>query len=247
MSIDPQDLPVALVTGSTSGIGLATVRRLLAAGYRVVTNSHDAGASPPPVDLTADWRHHYIQADVSDANLVKGLIAEAVDVFGRLDALVNSAGIAIQIPHADLAAVTPEFFRRVYEVNAIGPWLTSVAALPYLRTSPIGAIVNISSLAAIRPMGSSIPYAASKAALNQITRILAKVVAPDVRVNAIAPGFIETPLNEDWTEMRAQMRTMVPMRRGGRPENVADMVEVLLKAEYVTGQIVVVDGGLDLV
>jgi ketoreductase RED2 len=121
----------------------------------------------------------------------------------------------------------------------------TLAALPALRESK-GSVVNISSVAGLRPTGSSIPYAASKAALNHLTVLLAKVVGPDVRVNAVAPGLIDTPWTADWEFQRAAVEAVAPLKRIGQPQDVAEVVLALARAAYVTGQVVAIDGGLTI-
>ena len=238
--------PVALVTGSTSGIGEAVARRLLAQGTRVVLNSVssvDAGRALV-AELGDDC--HYVQGDISiDADVTR-LVAETVEHFGRLDVLVNNAGTTVRIPHHDLEAATPEIFRRLYDVNVVGTWALTVAAMPHLRASGSGCVVNVASLAGVRPTGSSIPYAASKAALNHVTRLLANVVGPEVRVNAVAPGLVDTPWTEDWDDVRAAVQGMAPLKRSAQPDDVAEVVLALIASTYVTGQIWVIDGGLGL-
>ena len=238
--------PVALVTGSTSGIGEAVARRLLAQGTRVVLNSVssvDAGRALV-AELGEDC--HYVQGDISvDADVAR-LVAETVEHFGRLDILVNNAGTTVRIPHHDLEAATPEVFRRLYDVNVVGTWALTVAAMPHLRASGAGCVVNVASLAGVRPTGSSIPYAASKAALNHVTRLLANVVGPEVRVNAVAPGLVDTPWTEDWDDVRAAVQGMAPLKRSAQPDDVAEVVLALIASTYVTGQIWVIDGGLSL-
>jgi ketoreductase RED2 len=242
---------VALVTGSTSGIGAAVARRLAREGMRVVLNSVtsvDAGhALVAELDgAYGDGTAHYVQADVSADGEGARLVAEAVERFGRLDVLVNNAGTTVRIPHADLDAATPEIFRRLYDVNVVAPWQVTVAAMPHLRASGAGCVVNVSSLAGVRPAGSSIPYAASKAALNHLTLLLANTVGPEVRVNAVAPGLIDTPWTADWDDLRAGVQAMAPLRRSGQPDDVADVVLAATRATYVTGQVWVVDGGVAL-
>jgi ketoreductase RED2 len=238
---------VALVTGSTSGIGAATVRRLTAEGWRVVVNSvSSVDAGRAMVADLGDERAHYVQADVAVLEDAHRLVAESVERFGRLDALVNNAGTTQVIPHADLEAATPEVFRRLYDVNVVGAWQTTVAAMPHLRASGAGSVVNVSSLAGVRPTGSSIPYAVSKAALNHLTRLLANTVAPDVRVNAVAPGLVDTPWTADWDDVRAFVHAAAPMKRSAQPDDVADVVLALVRSSYVTGEVWVVDGGLGL-
>ena len=238
--------PVALVTGSTSGIGAAVVRRLAAEGYRVVVNSVrsvDAGEQLAG-ELGADVAH-YVQGDVAVLDDAQRLVRETIDRFGRLDVLVNNAGTTQVIPHGDLEAATPEVFRRLYDVNVIGAWQLIVAAMPHLRETS-GCIVNMSSLAGVRPQGSSIPYAISKAALNHMTRLLANVVGPEVRVNAVAPGLVDTPWTADWSDLRALVGEMAPLGRSGQPDDVVELVLAQIRARYVTGEIWVVDGGLHL-
>lgn len=240
------DSPVALVTGSTSGIGEAVVRRLAADGYRVVINSVksvDAGAK-----LVAELGEnvaHYVQGDVAVEDDARRLVSEAISRFGRLDALVNNAGTTQVIPHADLETATPDVFRRLFDVNVVGAWQLTVAAMPHLRAAG-GCVVNVSSLAGVRPTGSSIPYAVSKAALNHMTRLLANVVGPEVRVNAVAPGLVDTPWTADWTDLRAAVHAMSPLQASAQPDDVAEVVLSQIRSRYVTGEVWVVDGGLGL-
>jgi len=241
-----EDSPVALVTGSTSGIGEAVVRRLVHEGYRVVINSVksvDAGEKLA-AELGADVAH-YVQGDVAVLDDAQRLVRESIDRFGRLDALVNNAGTTQVIPHGDLETATPEIFRRLYDVNVIGAWQLIVAAMPHLRET-CGCIVNVSSLAGVRPSGSSIPYAVSKAALNHMTRLLANVVGPQVRVNAVAPGLVDTPWTAEWTDLRAAVVAMAPLARSGQPDDIAEVVLAQIKSRYVTGEIWLADGGLQL-
>jgi ketoreductase RED2 len=239
--------PVALVTGSTSGIGEAVVRRLVAAGHRVIVNSVtsvDAGAKL--VSELGEDVAHYIQGDIAVEADTQRLVNETVDHFGRLDVLVNNAGTTQVIPHSDLETATPEVFRRLYEVNVIGAWQLTVAAMPHLRATGAGCVVNVSSLAGVRPTGSSIPYAVSKAALNHLTQLLANVVGPEVRVNAVAPGLVDTPWTADWHDVRAAVHAMTPLQSSAQPDDVAELVLTLVRSRYVTGEIWVVDGGLQL-
>jgi ketoreductase RED2 len=238
---------VALVTGSTSGIGEAVVRRLAAAGIRVVVNSTKSVEAGEAIvaELGAD-NAHYVQGDIADAADAARIVAESVERFGRLDVLVNNAGTTVRIPHDDFAAASPEVFRRLFEVNVIGTWQVTVAAMPHLQATGAGAIVNVSSLAGLRPTGSSIPYAVSKAALNHLTALLANVVGPQVRVNAVAPGLVDTPWTADWQDLHEAIKVMAPMGRSAVPEDIADVVATLIDSTYVTGQVWVIDGGLGL-
>ncbi|MFI1439776.1 SDR family NAD(P)-dependent oxidoreductase [Streptomyces fructofermentans] len=245
MRIDEQDRPVALVSGSTSGIGEAVARRLAADGMRVVVHSrHSAEAGEK---LAAELGGAYVRADLAVEDEARGLVGSALDRYGRLDALVNNAGISWPIPHDDLAAATPADWRRLLEVNLIAPWVLCTTALPALRRSPSGgSIVNITSHAGVRPKGSSVPYAASKAALNHVTRLLAAALGPEVRVNAVAPGLVDTPMTKDWAHAHELWRERAPMHRPALPSDVADLVASVLASTYLTGEVIVLDGGLNL-
>ncbi|MFD5103446.1 SDR family NAD(P)-dependent oxidoreductase [Streptomyces albidochromogenes] len=238
---------VALVTGSSSGIGAAVARRLAAAGVRVIVNSaRSVKAGQALADELPGGR--YIQADVAVEADAKRLVAEAAAAFGRLDILVNSAGTTRFIPHDDLEAASPDVWRDIFDVNVIGVWQTITAAAPHLRAAPDGGgcVVNVSSQAGVRPGGSSIPYAVSKAAVNHMTKLLAKTMGPDVRVNAVAPGMIDTPWFDGLDgadKVKEQVAGAVPLGRVGRPEDIADAVYDLTRAAYVTGEVLLVDGG----
>jgi NAD(P)-dependent dehydrogenase (short-subunit alcohol dehydrogenase family) len=238
-------LRVALVTGSASGIGAATARRLAADGMVVAVHSRssrEAGA-----ELAEELGGSYHQADLADEEAAAGLVPRVVERHGRLDVLVNNAGISRPIPHHDLAAATPADWRQLLEVNLIAPWVLCTAALPALRRSPAGgSIVNITSHAGVRPKGSSVPYAASKAALNHVTRLLAAALAPDVRVNAIAPGLVDTPMTKDWVQAHELWRDRAPMGRPAQPADVADLVASVIASTYLTGEVILFDGGLNL-
>jgi ketoreductase RED2 len=238
---------VALVTGSTSGIGKAVVERFVADGLKVVINSaKSVAAGTAMVAELGEDKAHYVQGDISNDGDAQRLVDEAIKRFGRLDVLVNNAGTTVRIAHEDFAAATPEVFRRLYDVNVVGTWQMSVAAAPHLKATGAGCIVNVTSLAGVRPVGSSIPYAASKAAMNHLTLLMANVLAPAVRVNAVAPGLVDTPWTADWTDLHEGIKLMAPMQRAALPVDVADVVATLIDSTYVTGQVWVLDGGLSL-
>lgn len=238
------DGQVAIVTGSSSGIGRAIAQRFADDGARVVVNSVRsvddgtafAGSLPDAI---------YVQADVSREAEARQLVAAAVDAWGGVDIVVNNAGTTERIPHEDLDAATVEVWRRLLDVNVIGAWNVIRAAAPHLRDRG-GQIVNITSLAGVRPVGSSIPYATSKAALNHLTRLLANALGPEVRVNAVAPGLIETPWTADWDETFEMVENTAPLRRAGIPTDIAEAVAGVVVADYMTGEVLVVDGGLHL-
>jgi ketoreductase RED2 len=238
----PLEGRVVVVTGSSSGIGAATARAFAGLGAGVVVNS--AHSVDEGQAVAADLPDAcYVRGDITDPATAPALVDAALTRWGRLDTLVNNAGITAFIPHEDLEAATIDVWRRIFEVNVFGTWGVTVAAMPALRQAR-GSVVNVASVAGVRPTGSSIPYAASKAALGHMTLLLAKVAGPEVRVNAVAPGLIETPWTADWEGAREAVELVAPLRRTGQPEDVAEVIVALAGAAYVTGQIVGVDGGL---
>jgi ketoreductase RED2 len=195
--------PVAIVTGSSSGIGEGIARALAADGHTVVVNSAtsvDAGER-----LAAELPGaSYVQADVADPADAVRLVETTVERHGRLDLLVNHAGVSRPVPHADLDAITADDWHRILGVNVVGTWQVSVAAVKAMK--PGGLIVNITSVGGSRPLGSSIPYSVSKAALDHLTRLLAKAVGPNIR-----PGPAADPPD------RGQPRRAGRAHRGDHP------------------------------
>ena len=244
MSDRPLAGHVAAVTGSSSGIGAATARAFAELGASVLVNSARSVDEGEAVAASLPDAH-YVQGDITEPGVPDRLVAAALERWGRLDTLVNNAGTTAVIPHHDLQAASIDVWRRIFEVNVFGSWAVSVAAMPALREAH-GSIVNVASVAGVRPTGSSVPYAASKAALNHMTVLLAKVVGPEVRVNAVAPGLVDTPWTAEWDVVREVVRQVAPLRRSGQPDDVAEIVVALARAAYVTGQVVVVDGGLSI-
>jgi len=234
---------VVLVTGSTSGIGEATALAFSALGDTVVFNSArsvEAGEKLARETPNA----HYVQGDIAKPDDCSRIIEEVLAIYGRLDVLVNNAGTTKVIAHHDLEAASLDVWREIFEVNVFGTWNLIVAAMPALKESK-GAIVNVSSIAGVRATGSSIPYASSKAALNHMTELLAKACGP-VRVNAVAPGLVDTPWTKDWDAIREAVTAIAPLHRSGQPSDIAEIIISLANSTYVTGQVVVIDGGLTL-
>lgn len=241
MSASP---PVALVTGSSSGIGAAIARRFAQEGYCVVVNS--ARSAEAGQALAAELDGIYVQADLSDAGQVVALVDKAVTARSRLDVLINCAGTTEVIDHADLDSADLDVWHRILDVNLLGAWAAIVAAVPHLRKSGAGQVINVTSTSGTRPMGSSIPYAVSKAAMNHMTLLLAKALGPEIRVNAVAPGMVDTPWTADWDAAREHVSRTVALRRPGRPEDIADACWGVATSAYMTGAVVPVDGGLSL-
>jgi len=240
------DGKVAIVTGSSSGIGAATAQRLAALGARVVVNSASSVEAGTAVAAALPTESVYVQADIGDQAQGHALIARTIEQFGQLDILVNNAGWTTRVAHGDLDALTDEIFRKTFEVNVFGTWWLTKAAMPHLRNSADGNVVNITSVAGVRPTGSSIAYAMTKAALNHMTALLAKSCGP-VRVNAVAPGLVATPWTSAWGDQHAAVEKIAPLHRSATPDDCAEAVLALLRNTYMTGQVVVVDGGTSLV
>jgi ketoreductase RED2 len=235
---------VVIVTGSSSGIGAAVARSFAGIGAGVVVNSAHSVAEGEAVAASLPDAV-YVQGDITDPHDAQVLVEAALERWGRLDTLVNNAGTTALIPHHDLQAASVDVWRRIFEVNVFGTWTMTLAAMPALQEAK-GSVVTVSSLAGLRPTGSSIPYAVSKAALNHMTVLLAKVVGPEVRVNAVAPGLIDTPWTADWEFQRAAVEAVTPLKRIGQPRDVAEVVVSLARSSYVTGQVVAIDGGLTI-
>ena len=234
-----------IVTGASSGIGAAVARRLSAAGAGVVVNS--ATSVEAGQRIAAELGDAvYVQGDIGDPATAAALVAAAEQRWGRLDGLVNNAGVTVDVPLPDIDAVTVEHWEKVLRTNVVGTFLVSQAALPLLRRADDGWIINITSLAGIRQTGSSLPYAVSKAALNHLTAIMAKHAGDGVRVNAVAPGLVATPWTEDWQERKAGVELVAPLHRVATPEDIAEACLALVTTRYATGQTLVIDGGLGL-
>lgn len=235
---------VALVTGSTSGIGEAIARHFTAAGASVLLNSRssvEAGRA-----LEAELPDSlYVQGSIAEEGVPQALVEAAIERWGQVDVLVNNAGTTRSIPHHDLDAASLEVWREIFETNVFGTYELTRVAVPHLR-EVAGNVINITSLAGLRPTGSSVPYASSKAALNHLTALLANALGPDVRVNAIAPGLVETPWTADWGPLHEAVGAMAPMRRSATPADIVDIALLLATNTYVTGEVIAVDGGLNL-
>ena len=242
---------VAIITGGATGVGAATARMLATRGHNVLINySRSAAQAQAVVDecvaLGADALA--LRADVAVDADCRELVREAVARWGRVDALVNSAGTTRFVPIADFEAVQTEDFERAYAVNTIGPFQMARAARPHM--GPGSAIVNVSSISALTGNGSSIPYVLSKAALNALTLALARTMAPAVRVNAVLPGMIEGRWMRDglgdaaFERVKAQAQAGAALGTISRPEQIASAVCWLLEPDsVVTGQLIPVDAG----
>lgn len=237
---------VAIVTGSSSGIGEAVARRLAACGCAVVVNSARSVEAGQRVAASLP-EATYVAGDIGDPATGEALVTAALERWGRLDGLVNNAGRTLDVPLAEFERLEPQDWEVVLRTNVIGTFLVTQAALPHLRRSDDAWVVNVGSIAGDRVVGSSLPYAVSKAAVAHLTSHLARFCGPGVRVNNLAPGLVETPWTASWEAMHAGVSALAPLRRTGQPEDMADACVALVAMRYLTGQTLVVDGGLRLV
>jgi 3-oxoacyl-[acyl-carrier protein] reductase len=239
---------VAFVTGGSGDIGRAIAEALAASGADVaVSYVGEAGRAQAVVEAVrkAGRQGHAVQLDQRDPKSIYLCVEKVIGHFGQIDILVNNAAWNIGIPFGELDALTPEIWDRVLETNLRGPFLLSRAFAPELRRRKTGRIINIASIAGLAPRGSSIAYAASKAALIHLTHCLAVALAPDVTVNCVAPGFVEgTRMGERLPqEMKQLARAQAVLGRTGSIDDIAEMAVAYCRADSMTGQTVVVDGG----
>jgi 3-oxoacyl-[acyl-carrier protein] reductase len=243
--------PAALVTGSASGIGRAAALRLAAGGYDVAINysrSHERAQQTLAELHELGGRHLALCADVSDDDAVRHMVAEVADTFGRLDVLVNNAGTTSETPPEDLDGIDLDDWDRVFAVNVRGLVQVTRRATPHLRAAA-GSVVNVASIVGLRPGPQPLAYAASKAAVVSLNRTLSRILAPEVRVNAVAPGWIagewmERTLADNYEGLMARRARHTPLQRNVTLEDVAESIFALATSHpFVTGEVVVIDGG----
>jgi 3-oxoacyl-[acyl-carrier protein] reductase len=245
-------LPVALVTGAAGGLGQAIVRELAGAGFAVGIGYHRSAEAAEQLQRTLAGPGHFaIAAPVTDSAGLKSM-AEAIQArCGRCDVLVNCAGITRFVAHEDLEGLDDALFDSIFEVNVRGAFAAVRALKGLLERSALpggGVVVNISSIASVIAMGSNVAYCASKAALDNMTRSLARALAPRIRVLAVAPGLVDTEfvksLDQAW---RDQQAARTPLRRLALPLEVAKaVVAAVTQLTFTTGSIIAVDGGRPL-
>jgi 3-oxoacyl-[acyl-carrier protein] reductase len=243
-------MKVAIVTGGSSGIGASTARLLAKRGWAVAINyAHNA---PPAERLASELNSIAVQADVADDVQCRRLAKSVLDKYGAIDALVNNAGTTKVVPHADLEGLSAEDFQRIFQLNVIAPFQMTRACADALKKSR-GAVVNVSSVASVLGTGSSVAYASSKAALETMSLSLARSLAPEVRVNVVAPGHTNTPWHPavrgaaQAAEIEKRYAGIAPLKAISQPEDVADAIVWLIEgARSVTGETIYVDGGMHI-
>ena len=234
---------VSVVTGANSGIGRAIAIHLAGRGHEVYGTVRDPARAGKLQSMAADAGVdvQLVTMDVADDESVRLGLAIVIDKAGRVDVLVNNAGVG---SNAVVEEASSSEILEVTNVNVCGAVRCLQAVLPGMRARRSGAIVNVTSVAGVLGHGSSIAYAASKAALNAMTKSLARAFAPSIRVNAVAPGPVLTRWLADHMDQVQQQLTLTPMKRAATPDDVADVVAFLATgSSLITGQIVVLDGG----
>jgi 3-oxoacyl-[acyl-carrier protein] reductase len=243
----------AIVTGGGTGVGRATALELARHGCSLLVNysrSREEAQRTAAEIEGMGAKAVVVQADVADDAACRAMVDTAVKAFKRIDLLINSAGTTRFVLAPDLEKVTDEDWLRIYAVNVLGPFHCARAVKEPMLASGGGQIVNVSSVAAIAAKGSSIPYTASKAALNNLTVALARVLAPKIRVNAVAPGFItgrwlEQGLGAAYDSMKHTVEQACPLEKVSDPADIAAAIMSLVTgSRMVTGQCLVVDGGM---
>ncbi len=244
--------PVALVTGASRGIGRSCALELARHGYDVVVNYSRSQEAAQLVAAAVDGlggRSLMSRADVSDEEQVRAMVAHINKEFGRLDALVNNAGITISTPPSDLEGLDMADWDRVFAINVRGMFQVTRACVPLLNDAAAPAIVNLSSIAGLRPGPQPFPYAASKAAVASLTRTLAGALGPRIRVNAVAPGWIvgewmQQALGTNYERLMERRAQMTPLKRCVTEDEVATtIVNLITSNPFVNGEVIVIDGG----
>ncbi len=245
---------VAVVTGSATGIGAAVAVKLAGLGARIVVNctkSVKDAEETLALIKTRDVDAILGQGDVSNDADCRRIAKLAHDRWGRIDILVNNAGTTVFADHSDLEALTGDDFITIYKVNVIGAYQMIRACAPHLKASQFGRVVNVSSIAGVLGVGSSVAYAASKGALNTLTKSLARSLAPEIRVNAVCPGFVGTRWfserfgPETYARIVEHNVNAAPLHRAGTPEDIAEVVAFFCGegARHITGETMLTDAG----
>ena len=237
---------VALITGGGTGIGRAIALSFAREGAGVAVNY---SRSEKEANITAQEIRDLgvpalaVKADVSQDAQVREMVDKVMKECGRLDVLVNSAGATTFVEASDLEGLTEEIWDKNLAVNLKGTFFCCRAAAPAMKSNDGGNIISISSIAGTTGIGSSMAYCASKAGIICLTKSLARALAPEIQVNTIAPGFVDSRWTEDWPEYREMHEEATPMKRVAQPADVAEAALFLVHSDFVTGQTIIVDGG----
>ncbi|MED4013499.1 SDR family NAD(P)-dependent oxidoreductase [Priestia aryabhattai] len=240
---------VFIITGGGTGVGKATALKLADMGAKLVINysNSEKEAKKAVEEISEKGSIAFaFKANVANENEVNEMIHQTITQFGRLDGLVNNASITAQIPMHDLESATDEVWDSLYDVNVKGMFHCVKAAVPHMKKQKSGAIVNVGSVAGKTGIGSSIPYAATKAAIHTMTKSLAIALAPHIRVNCISPGAVDTRWWSGNEDKMYQLAGNLPLQRISSPEDIADAILFQLKQESVTGQVFTIDNGQTL-
>ncbi|TNE40663.1 MAG: SDR family oxidoreductase [Alphaproteobacteria bacterium] len=247
---------VAIVTGSATGAGAGIALALAEKGYNVVINYTRSLKEAEETQKECDARGVetlLYQADVSKDEDCRAMAKATMDKWGRIDALVNNAGRTKFVAHNDLDGLSAQDFQDIYAVNTVGPFQMTRAVAPYMRETGAGSVVMISSVAGTHGVGSSIAYVASKGGLNSMTKALARTLGPEIRVNAICPGFIETRWllqgygEATYNNYKENLIKKVPLKSVATPEDIADAALWFIEgARMITGETIILDGGMHL-
>ncbi|TPG12447.1 SDR family NAD(P)-dependent oxidoreductase [Sphingomonas oligophenolica] len=254
MTVDRMTGAVAIVTGGGTGIGAAVVRRLAARGVHCVINYASSKDDAEALAAEVGQGAIAVQADIVEDSACRALAKTAAEAFGRIDFLVNNAGRTKFANHEDLDALDAEDFIDIYRLNTIAPFQMIRGCADALRASDMGAVVNVASVAGEFGIGSSVAYAVSKGALATMTKSLARVLAPAIRVNAVAPGYVGTGWfekrlgEEGFAKLNERIASRVPMGFATSPDDIAAPIEMLLDpvSRVITGEILVLDAGSHL-
>ncbi|MCC7489952.1 MAG: SDR family oxidoreductase [Gammaproteobacteria bacterium] len=247
---------VAIVTGSATGVGAAAAILLAERGCNVVVNYTRSQAEAEETAAACRERGAEVivfQADVADDDACQSMARAAAERWGRIDYLINNAARTKFNPYPKLDGVSKQDFLDIYAVNVVGAYQMVRAVTPYMKKQGAGAIVNDSSIGGVTGIASSIPYAASKAALNMMTKSLAHVLAPEIRINAVVPGMIQTRWlkggmgEEQYQAMLSAQSQALPLKKVATAEDIARvLVWFLTDAELITGETLIVDSGIHL-
>ncbi len=247
---------VAIVTGSSRGVGAATAKLLAREGFNVVVNFSKSQEEAKKIAAACEAlgaETLLYQADVAQDADCRRMVAEAVKKWGRVDALVNNAGTTKFCAADNLEGLSKEDFLDIYGVNLVGPYQMIRAVAPHMKEQGKGVVVNVASIAGVMAIGSSVAYIASKAALIGITKALARALGPEIRINAVCPGFIQGEWLRDgmgqelYDAVKNHLETTLPLRATCTPEKVAEAIFLFIRgADLVTGETLLFDGGQHL-